>query len=387
MSEVAPPNRVSDIDWAKIRDKADAETIPVELSHEPPQDRVPCTAAELGLPEQMDGDGPLVSVVIPTYEDQLYLPDALESVGYQSYTNLELILIDSSGVEWLERLATDRPWIRYCSQEPVGISAARNEAIELAHGRYIALLDADDYWHPAKLERQVTALESCEKTLSYTAYYRLDFRNEQRTLHTHDMRRADPDRAWLDRIRERFIAIPSTLVFRQSAVPQRPFDESLAACEDQAFLIDRFLEESPVHVADPLTVKRARPGQMTDDMKNIYEQKIASIDTLIERHRSLPDVRRALVYWKQRTERSFGEWARDVGELRLARQHFAEAEFIFGSRRLDEGDIDGAQQHFERAVSQIPDGSKGQMHRRIAWEYFDTHKKLAAVHFIDSVLH
>jgi glycosyltransferase involved in cell wall biosynthesis len=334
----------------------------------------------------MHGDGPLVSVVIPTYQDQHYLPDALESVGYQTHGHVELILIDSSGIEWIERLATDRDWIRYRSQDPDGLSKARNDAIELARGRYIALLDADDYWHPEKLERQLTALDSDGGHISYTAYYRLDARDEGETIQINDRTPPRPDRAWHDRLRAEIIAIPSTIVFRRSAVPDRPFEESLEACEDIAFLIERFIEETPVHISDPLAVKRVRTGAVTDDMEHIYTQKRKAYDHLLSQYRSHLDLQKLLIDRKIWNEKKLGTWYRDNGDPRLAKRCFAEAEFISGTRRLENDDEDGARHHFEKAFDLIHERDERQLHRRIAQEWLASNITLAVRHFIASVL-
>lgn len=123
------------------------------------------------LPETLSEciEGPLVSVIIPTYDDAEYLPDALASVAAQTYTSLEVIVVDSSGDA--ETIIEDLEWVEYHEQEPRGPAAARNLGIEHAEGDYVAFLDADDRWLPKKLERQVAALEQKDVSLVYHDQY------------------------------------------------------------------------------------------------------------------------------------------------------------------------------------------------------------------------
>jgi glycosyltransferase involved in cell wall biosynthesis len=111
--------------------------------------------------EEMPANG--VTVVVPTYNMTNFIPDALESVLAQTYRNFEIIVVND-GCPDSERLETVlKPFasaIRYLRQENQGVGAARNTAIRVSHGTYIALLDADDIWEPQYLERQVGFLET-----------------------------------------------------------------------------------------------------------------------------------------------------------------------------------------------------------------------------------
>jgi glycosyltransferase involved in cell wall biosynthesis len=110
---------------------------------------------------------PLVSVVIPTYNRVGQTIAAVDSVLAQTYTDLEIIVVDDGSTdgsdEAIQRLIGERTGggrpIRFLSQPNQGASAARNTGIANARGEYIAFLDSDDSWVPEKLEWQVRALE------------------------------------------------------------------------------------------------------------------------------------------------------------------------------------------------------------------------------------
>jgi PAS domain S-box-containing protein len=101
----------------------------------------------------------LVSVVIPTYNYARFVSAAVESALAQTYAACEVIVIDDGSTDDTRAvLAPQNERIRYLYQENQGLSAARNTGIRAAQGDYIALLEADDLWHPAKLEAQMRYL-------------------------------------------------------------------------------------------------------------------------------------------------------------------------------------------------------------------------------------
>lgn len=103
----------------------------------------------------------MISVIVPVYNVQDYLPRCLESICSQTYGNLEIILIDDGSTDDSPRICREfaerDPRIRYIRTENSGVSAARNRGIGLAQGRWIGFLDSDDYVEPdfyEKLEAQ-----------------------------------------------------------------------------------------------------------------------------------------------------------------------------------------------------------------------------------------
>ncbi len=102
----------------------------------------------------------LVSVIIPVYNGEKYLAEAIESVLMQAVKPLEIIVVNDGSTDGSEKVAnTFKNDICYLLQENKGASAARNLGIKLAKGSLLAFLDADDVWTAHKLELQVKALE------------------------------------------------------------------------------------------------------------------------------------------------------------------------------------------------------------------------------------
>jgi glycosyltransferase involved in cell wall biosynthesis len=104
-----------------------------------------------------------VSVVVPSYNYGRYVTEAVDSALAQTHEPVEVIVVDDGSTDdTATRLAPYAQRIRYIRQENRGLSAARNAGIRHASGQWIALLDADDLWHPEKLEIQLGAVRGRE---------------------------------------------------------------------------------------------------------------------------------------------------------------------------------------------------------------------------------
>ncbi|TJZ77290.1 glycosyltransferase family 2 protein [Chitiniphilus eburneus] len=123
--------------------------------------------------------GDLVSIVMPAYNAGPYIDQAIESVRAQTWGDWELLVVDDGStddtVERVQHHAEADARVRLLrSGGQTGPARARNLAIAASKGRYIAFLDSDDAWLPAKLARQVTAMRERGVLLCYTSYYKMD---------------------------------------------------------------------------------------------------------------------------------------------------------------------------------------------------------------------
>ena len=101
----------------------------------------------------------LISVIIPTYNRETYLSQAIESVLAQTYQPLDIIIIDDGSSDSSDKIVQSYvPQVRYYYQPNAGIGSALKKGIELADGQYFAFLDSDDLWVSDKLSRQMTFL-------------------------------------------------------------------------------------------------------------------------------------------------------------------------------------------------------------------------------------
>jgi glycosyltransferase involved in cell wall biosynthesis len=104
----------------------------------------------------------LITAIIPVYNGERYLAEAIESVSAQTYRPIEVIVVDDGSTDGTARVAQRFGSIRYCRQLHGGIGSARNRGVALAKGGVLAFLDADDLWEKDKLRLQMAALDDAE---------------------------------------------------------------------------------------------------------------------------------------------------------------------------------------------------------------------------------
>ena len=125
---------------------------------------------------------PLISVIIPAYNAQKYIRQAVESVIQQTTdADIEVLVIDDGSTDSTKEIVfeiqeecrsrkMDHREICYCPNEKnMGVAESRNNGIRKAGGAYIAFLDADDWWETDKIEKQLQALEASNAALCATA--------------------------------------------------------------------------------------------------------------------------------------------------------------------------------------------------------------------------
>lgn len=121
----------------------------------------------------------LVSIIMPLYNAERFIGEAIESALNQSYENFELLIVDDkstdSSVTMVKKYMQEDKRIKLFRQDVnSGPTKARNKAIKEAQGRYIAFLDSDDIWLPQKLEIQVAFMKENTLYLTYSAYETID---------------------------------------------------------------------------------------------------------------------------------------------------------------------------------------------------------------------
>lgn len=103
-------------------------------------------------------NNPLISVIIPVYNGDRYLAQTIESVLAQTYSPIEIILVDDGSTDGSAEIAKSYSEVDYIYQSNQGVSVARNNGIAAAKGEFIAFIDADDLWISDKLSVQIDLL-------------------------------------------------------------------------------------------------------------------------------------------------------------------------------------------------------------------------------------
>ena len=127
----------------------------------------------------MNGNSPLISVVVPIYKVENYLRGCIDSIIRQTYHNIEIILVDDGSPDDCPRICDEYTDIDerivVIHQSNCGLSGARNTGISRATGEYITFIDSDDLIHPHYVEQLYITLSISNKKISVCSYtYDLD---------------------------------------------------------------------------------------------------------------------------------------------------------------------------------------------------------------------
>ena len=125
-----------------------------------------------------------VSIIVPMYNAEKFIGKTIESVLSQTYENWEMLIMndvstDNSLAVVNEYAKKDDRIMVVNTEKNMGVVKGRNHLIDLANGKYIAFLDADDYWHSQKLEKQIQFMKEKNAGISCTEYTRVKENGEK----------------------------------------------------------------------------------------------------------------------------------------------------------------------------------------------------------------
>ena len=129
----------------------------------------------------------LVSIITSLYNKEKYIEETIKSVKEQTYTNWELIIVDDlsedKGKEICNKYINEKVKVISLDKN-VGPAVARNKGIDIAKGRYIAFLDADDVWKKDKLEKQIKFMKENNYVFTYTEFKYIDENGKAKNKYT-----------------------------------------------------------------------------------------------------------------------------------------------------------------------------------------------------------
>jgi glycosyltransferase involved in cell wall biosynthesis len=216
---------------------------------------------------------PSLAVIVPTRDRTRRLEDALTSIENQTYDNVEIVVIDGGdgdkvpeSVAAVQRRNTNID-VHYVNNEnPVGVSAARNQGIELADSEYIAFLDDDDRWHPEKIERQVNKIQHSG---DFDAIY-CGFRSRTDDgTHIHTKIPSKEGDIFEDLLVRDIIGPPSTVVVDRMVLEDvGNFRESLVHHEDWEFYLRLARDHKIGCISSPLVERTVHSGSESYNVEN-----------------------------------------------------------------------------------------------------------------------
>lgn len=249
---------------------------------------------------------PLVSVVIPVYNRETTIMRALDSVLGQTYSNLEVIVVDDgssdSSVEMVKKCEDIRVHL-ICLQGNMGANAARNRGIREAKGEYIAFQDSDDEWVKDKLEKQLQYLEHTGKKVSYSPYY-LHEDNKVSIVPNSYKNKELCEKCISDILKTTNVVGTPTLVVQKELFSRvGMFDEKIKCLQDYEFMIRLVKEESLGYVEEPLVHAYRLEHSITSNR----EAKMEAYVRILEKHSDFVDLKVTLYDYLKNADKVWGE--------------------------------------------------------------------------------
>ena len=217
-------------------------------------------------------DRPAVSVIVPAYNAEATLAEAVGTALRGTHSDFEVIVVDDGSSDGTlavaDTLARADPRIRLHRQSNRGVSAAFNAGLGRARGEYVARLDSDDLWHPAKLVRQVAAARrDPQAAFIYTFVRYVDAQG--RVTHDGPDQRF-PRHALCRGIYESLVGANSSALMRRSAVAEiGGYDEALRSWEDLLLQLKISARADIACVPEYLVGYRVRCDSLSADPANM----------------------------------------------------------------------------------------------------------------------
>lgn len=215
-----------------------------------------------------------VTVIVPLYNSEDYIAQCIRSVTTQTHMNWELIVVDDcstdSSVDIARRYAKNDPRIIITSLDKNSGNPARprNKGIEMATGRYLTFLDADDYWFENKLERQLAFMRDKDIGFSFT---RIHVVNPDGSHKRHAP--ATPEKVTFEYYIHNTCITPSTIMIDREKLPDFQFSEGHKRHEDFVTFVKTLKNTDAYGLDEALThYRRGHPSLSSNKIKAVTTQ-------------------------------------------------------------------------------------------------------------------
>jgi len=216
-------------------------------------------------------DQPLVSVILPTYNRANTISRAIDSVLNQTYSSLELIIIDDGSTDntsdIMNKYLKKDPRVSYIKQEHLGANYARNHGIKLAKGRYIAFQDSDDEWFNDKLEKLLNVPQLFNETYAgvFSAFYRYDQNSNKQLIPKDRIERLSWEEQFKLLLVNNFIGTPSLMLKKETVTDVGGFNNNIPRFQDWEFCLRIGLKYKLYYYPEPLFISYYSPNSISSD--------------------------------------------------------------------------------------------------------------------------
>lgn len=282
------------------------------------------------------GHTPLVSVIIPTFNRESYLPETLDSLQAQTLQDFEIIVVDDGSTDrTAEMLGRRSQPVRYFYQENAGPAAARNRGLTEARGQFVSFLDSDDLWRPRFLEaNSQRLLNDPTVDIAFCKFETMD--DNKRILPGHGKRPHEGD-ITAPLFASTFITTPSVMIRREVITEIGGFNSTLPTNEDYDLWLRLSLRHRFGHVDESLCLRRSHPGTQS---RNGSPVPLIRKARLLERYYGKPEYAAKI--------------PRDLAMRRLAKVYYTAGKVSFRGRCYQEAcDLLKRSLHYRPGVAKV----------------------------------
>ncbi|MHA8051652.1 glycosyltransferase family 2 protein [Aquirufa sp. ROCK-SH2] len=246
---------------------------------------------------------PLISVIIPTYNRINVVGNAIKSVLNQTYSNIELIVVDDGSTDGTQKLIATFPEVIYISKANGGQASARNVGLKHANGKFIASLDSDDFWEEQFLEKMIASIEEHQLDFVFANWQQqhdrgnyFEFLSKYKYLPSHLPRTGN---VWVhldsNDLRQIYLAgcasPSSSLLIRAKTLKKRGWNEQMNITDDWCMLLDIIFNEPTraAYTTEPLWIKNVYGDNIYDGRSKVQLLRLLVLDNLnlIKRNKPL----------------------------------------------------------------------------------------------------
>ncbi|UFS69112.1 glycosyltransferase [Geomonas sp. RF6] len=268
-----------------------------------------------------------ISVIIPAYNAAATIARAVHSVLRQELAPYEVIVVDDGSQDGTSRLVEERfaDRVRLVRQANAGPAAARNRGIKEATAEYIAFLDADDEWHPGKLQIQLAAFSANPAAgLCFTdmSHWENDEEVHVSYLHERGFRHVSGGAIYENLLHECFVFTPSVVIPRVILERVGGFNECLRIAEDYDLWLRIAHDYNFIFIDQPLLRRHRNAQNITNNLLLYAEDSLSMMEQLLTRQKG--NARHEAIIRKRLSimHNDAGYHCRRKGMMSLARQHY-----------------------------------------------------------------
>lgn len=248
----------------------------------------------------------VVSVIIPAYNRERTIKAAVKSVLNQTFTNIEVIVVDDCSSDntcsVLNDIDDDRLRVIRLEKNS-GACAARNEGIKESKGVYIAFQDSDDVWHSDKLEKQIAALKYYNADICFCAFNKKNINSENTSIYP-VLNEGIISYSILASYSQ---ASTQTIISKRNIFDQELFDPQLPRLQDFDWMIRSAKKKKVTFVAEPLVDVYVQNDSISTSNKKLIDAYRMIINKYPETKVDFPEIYNRWIEWYAKAKILDGE--------------------------------------------------------------------------------